>query len=79
MPYIRDILNKIKWTRDLNKVTIWYIHRGALYNKKMIVGDEIITIGRSFLETTTATIPYHRIIKIFYGAEVLFDRWDINP
>jgi uncharacterized protein (UPF0248 family) len=78
MLYVRDILNKIKWTKDLKKVTIWYIHRGALQNLKIISGGDIISIGRSFLETTTATIPYHRIIKVFYGDEVLFNRWDIS-
>jgi uncharacterized protein (UPF0248 family) len=78
MFYVRDILNKIKWTKDLKKVTIWYIHRGALHNTKTISGDEIISIGRSFLETSTATIPYHRIIKVNYGDEVLFNRWDIR-
>ena len=78
MIFVRDILNKIKWTKDLKKVTIWYIHRGALHNTKMISGDEITHIGRSFLETTTASIPYHRIIKILYGEETLFNRWNIR-
>jgi len=77
MYFVRDILNKIKWTKDLNKVTIWYVHRGALGNIKMISGDEIISIGRSFLETSTAMIPYHRITKILYENEVLFNRWGI--
>jgi hypothetical protein len=78
MYFVRDILNKIKWTKDLNKVTIWYVHRGALGNIKMISGDEIISIGRSFLETSTAMIPYHRITKILYDDEVLFNRWGIS-
>jgi hypothetical protein len=78
MYFVRDILNKIKWTKDLNKVTIWYVHRGALGNIKMISGDEIISIGRSFLETSTAMIPYHRITKILYEDEVLFNRWGIS-
>jgi len=78
MYFVRDILNKIKWTKDLNKVTIWYVHRGALGNIKMISGDEIISIGRSFLETSTAMIPYHRITKILYENEVLFNRWGIS-
>ena len=78
MQYVRDILNKIKWTKDLNKITIWYIHRGALHDMKMISGDEIVSIGRSFLETTTAVIPYHRIIKIFYGDEIVFNRWSLS-
>lgn len=78
MYFVRDILNKIKWTKDLKKVTICYVHRGALGNIKMISGDEIISIGRSFLETSTAMIPYHRITKILYENEVLFNRWGIS-
>ncbi len=76
MPNVRDILNEIKWTKDLEKIKIWYIHRGALNNTKIISGIEITGIGRSFLETTTATIPYHRIIKILYGDKTVFDRWE---
>ena len=78
MPNIRNILNEIKWTKDLEKIKIWYIHRGALNNIKIISGIEITGIGRSFLETTTATIPYHRIIKIFYDDITIFDRWEFR-
>jgi uncharacterized protein (UPF0248 family) len=74
MPHLRDILNEIKWTKDIQKVTIWYIHRGALHNRKTISGGEIIGIGKSFLETATASIPYHRITKILYDDETIFDR-----
>ncbi|MFA5103503.1 MAG: DUF504 domain-containing protein [Candidatus Thermoplasmatota archaeon] len=77
MVFVRDVLNKIKWTKDLDKVTVWYVHRGAVQNTKVLSGDEITRIGRSFLETATATIPYHRIIKIFYGEKIVFDRWEI--
>lgn len=79
MPNIRDILNEIKWTKDLSKVTIWYIHRGALHNSKSITGDEIIDIGISFLGTTTASIPYHRIIKILYEDSIIFNRLKLRP
>ena len=78
MPNVRDILNEIKWTKDLEKIKIWYFHRGALNNTKIISGIEITGIGKSFLETTTATIPYHRIIKIFYGDKTVFDRWEFR-
>lgn len=74
MPDIRDILNEIKWTKDLEKVEIWYIHRGSLNNTKIIFGNEIICIGKSFLETTAVTIPYHRIIKILFANKTIFDR-----
>jgi len=74
MPNIRDILNKIKWTEDLRNVEIQYIHRGAFHDIKSIVGDEIRAIGRSFLMTSEAAIPYHRITKILYNGSVVFDR-----
>jgi uncharacterized protein (UPF0248 family) len=76
MPLLRDILNEIKWTKNLEKVKIWYIYRGALNNTKTISGNDIIGIGRSFLETTTINIPYHRIIKILYDDKIIFNRWE---
>lgn len=78
MPSLRDLLNEIKWTKDLEKLEIWYLHRGAPHDTKIITGAEIISLGRSFLETTSATIPYHRIIKIVYAGETLFDRWELT-
>jgi uncharacterized protein (UPF0248 family) len=78
MPNVRNILNEIKWTKDLHNVEICYVHRGAVNNMKIIVGDQIIAIGKSFLETTTATIPYHRITKIFYNKRIVFNRSNLN-
>lgn len=78
MPNIRDILNEIKWTKDLKNVELWYIHRGAPNNTKSITGAEIIDVGRSFLQTTTAHIPYHRITKINYKGGTVFDRWTLR-
>ena len=74
MPNIRDILNKIKWTKDLKKAEIWYIHRGAPNDTKIISGSEIVSIGKSFMGTTTASIPYHRIFKVVYDGKVIFER-----
>lgn len=62
----------------MTKVKIWYVHRGALHNTKIISGIEITGIGRSFLETTSASIPYHRITKILYEDDIVFDRWAIH-
>ncbi|KYK21543.1 hypothetical protein AYK25_08095 [Thermoplasmatales archaeon SM1-50] len=78
MPHIREILNEIKWTKDLRDVTVWYIHRGALRNMKCISGVEITGIGKSFLETTSASIPYHRIVKIMYGNNIVFNRFKLH-
>lgn len=74
MPFIRDILNEIKFTKDLSKIKIYYIHRGAIDNTKLIIGTQINQIKRSYIETDTSTIPYHRIFKITYDGKTIFDR-----
>jgi hypothetical protein len=55
-----------------------FVSENLVNNKNVNAGDEIISIGRSFLETSTAMIPYHRITKILYEDEVLFNRWGIS-
>lgn len=77
MPSVRAILNELKWTKDLSKAKIWYRHRGAPNDTMIISGADITDIGRSFFETTTASIPFHRILKICYDDTVVFDRSQI--
>ncbi len=74
----RNILNEIKWTKDLKKAEIWYIHRGAPNNTKIISGRNIKDISKSFFDTDNASIPYHRIIKIVYEKDILFERKRIS-
>ena len=76
MPNLRNLLNELKWRKkfNLDKAEIWYVHRGAPNNTKIISGDEILSIERSFIETTTAMIPHHRIFKILYEGEIIFKR-----
>jgi uncharacterized protein (UPF0248 family) len=71
---LRDILNEIKWTKDLEKVEIWYVHRGAPNDTKILSGKDIVTIGKSFFDTANASIPYHRIFKIVYEEKIVFKR-----
>ena len=70
------ILNKLKWKQDydLKQAEIWYIHRGAPNDTKIISGKEIIKLEKSFMQTTTAMIPYHRIFKIIYEEKIIFER-----
>jgi hypothetical protein len=72
----RNILNELKWKEgfDLDNAEIWYIHRGATNDTKIISGQEIAKLGRSFIETRSAMIPYHRVFKIVYEGEVVFKR-----
>ena len=64
----RDILNELKWKQDcdLNQAEIWYIHRGAPNDTKIMSGKDIIRLDKSFIQTSTAMIPYHRVFKILY-------------
>ncbi len=72
----RIILNKIKWKEDLDfkRAEIWYLHRGAEKDTKTITGEEIVDIGKSFMKTKTAMIPFHRIFKIIYKEKTIFNR-----
>ncbi len=72
----RDILNELKWrdTFQLAKVEIWYVHRGAPHDTKIITGNDVVSLEKSFMHTTTATIPYHRIFKVVYAGKIIFNR-----
>jgi uncharacterized protein (UPF0248 family) len=72
----RAVLNKLKWTEgiSLENAEIWYVHRGAPDDTKIIMGGDIRELGSSFFQTEEATIPYHRIFKIVYKNEILFER-----
>ena len=79
MPSVRDILNELKWrdNSEFNNVEVWYRHRGAPNDTMVISGEEIVSLHKSFLETKTAMIPYHRVIKVIYEGRILFDRFEM--
>ena len=72
----RDILNELKWRDDkeLETVEVFYIHRGAPDDYKILKGDEIIDLGRSFIKSRDSSIPYHRVFQIIYKGDVIFSR-----
>ena len=72
----REILNELKWKEeyDIKNAEIWYLHRGAPNDTKIISGEEILEIGRSFMKTHSASIPFHRILKITYNGKNMFLR-----
>jgi len=74
----RDIFNEIKWRFDLCRCRVYYIHRGAPGDVKMVEGSAIRRIDRSFLVLEGAVdevyIPYHRIVRIEYDDRIIFDR-----
>lgn len=76
MNQIRDILNELKWRKKFvfQDTEIYYIHRGAPKNTKIITGSEVYSIDKTFIKTVDAMIPHHRIFKIMYHDKTLFDR-----
>lgn len=76
MNKIRDVLNEIKWRKkyDTNEVRIWYVHRGAPNDIKVISGADVTSIQKTFLEIEDTMIPHHRIMKIMYKDIILFNR-----
>ena len=72
----RLVLNKMKWKNNLKieDAEIWYIHRGAPKDTRIISGREIVKLHKSFMETNSAMIPYHRIFKIIYNGNIVFNR-----
>ena len=76
MVYPRELLNKLKWTagESLDEAVVWYLHRGAPGDQIAVRGSRIRSLDRGFFETDEAVIPYHRILRIEYRGEVLFDK-----
>ena len=74
MPYPREILNRLKWKDgSLAGVLVTYVHRGAPGDLMTIPAQGIVRLGHSFFSTADSEIPYHRIVLIERGGEVLFD------
>lgn len=75
MVFPRDVLNELKWRDDkeLSNAWITYEHRGAPCDEVTISGASIVQLGRSFFSTGTSHIPYHRIIRIVYEGDTLFE------
>ena len=72
----KDVLNELKLRedRDLALATIFYVHRGAPNDEKVISGTEITELDTSFFSTVEAMIPYHRIFRIDYENIIIFER-----
>jgi uncharacterized protein (UPF0248 family) len=72
----RIVLNELKWKKDINLdvAEIWYVHRGAPNDTKIITGKDIIKLEKSFMHTISAMIPYHRIFKIVYQGKIVYHR-----
>lgn len=65
---------------DFSSVRVEYVNRGAPGDCSEIQGDWIDTLNSWYMEVNTGDrvthIPYHRIIRIFYGDKVAWKRGD---
>lgn len=76
----RQMINEIKWKGfDLSRCKIHYENRGAHNDVSIVTGDEIRNIDSMFLilegDPWEKYIPYHRIFKIEYDNEIVFEHY----
>lgn len=79
MPSPRDVLNRLRFTgQALDDIEVWYVHRGAPNDTRIVRGADIRGVDRAFLRLQGArggaSIPWHRVFRIARGEEVLFER-----
>ncbi len=53
---------------------IFYVHRGAPGDFKVLKGEDIIDLGRSFITHTGGEIPYHRVFRITRSGKEILSR-----
>ncbi|MFA5862463.1 MAG: RNA repair domain-containing protein [Candidatus Thermoplasmatota archaeon] len=75
----REVLNRLKWADSLESVEVWYVHRGAPNDERMVWATGIKSLGRSFFEIEAAagrsgSIPYHRVLRIVRGQDIIWSR-----
>lgn len=86
----REVLNELKWRegRDLSEATIWYVHRGAPGDARVVRGDAVEALGPSFMQVRApdaratgghASIPYHRVFRIDYRGAPVWRRRGSGP
>jgi uncharacterized protein (UPF0248 family) len=73
----KDVLNKLKWKEgeSLADATIYYVSRGSPSDSASVSGREIKNIEPFGFELESGSyIPYHRVYRIDYRGETIFDK-----
>ena len=74
----RDVLQRIRWEQNnprLEKVLIAYLHRGAPDDVAYLRGEDVLHVGRSFLDLPEgARLPMHRILRIEHDGRTVWVR-----
>jgi uncharacterized protein (UPF0248 family) len=62
---------------DFSRVEIDYVDRGAPGDRSTVRGERVVALEAPYMEvgagTHTAFIPYHRIRRILYDGEVIWE------
>jgi uncharacterized protein (UPF0248 family) len=71
-------LNRLKWTNRLEMAEIVILHRGDENDKKVIPGNKITEVKRSYFSYVSPkgeiTIPLHRVLEIKEEGRVIWRR-----
>jgi uncharacterized protein (UPF0248 family) len=72
----RDVLNRLMWEegKSLSDAEVVILHRGAPNDRMRIPGKDVVSIGHMFFDTRDASIPFHRILEIWYRGERVFEK-----
>ncbi|WP_054857094.1 DUF504 domain-containing protein [Vulcanisaeta sp. JCM 16159] len=80
MVTIREILNKLKWTNQIDNYVVIFVSRGSPNNEEIIDLSRIISISRDGFTYISNSgretyIPYHRVVEIRHkNGTVIFRR-----
>ena len=65
---------------DFSQVEVEYVDRGAPGDRSTLQGDRVVALDAQYLEvdagTHVACIPYHRVRRIQYGGETMWQYGD---
>ncbi len=72
----REVLNELKWREEseLARAEIWVADRTRPEGGRILSGAEIVSLGRKYFSTATATIPFYKILRIAMHGKTLFER-----
>lgn len=72
----KDALDCLRWhpTYDIAKAVIWYEDRTAPDGEWCIAAGDVKEFGTSFFGVEHGSIPYHKIFRIEYDGQAIFER-----
>lgn len=75
----REVLNDLKWHHHaLDDAEIHYVHRGAPGDSRVVQGERVLGLGRSFFTLRDrrgpTSIPYPRDYRIVREGQTVWER-----